>query len=84
VSYLLSRLAACGVPREDAVRLGLFVGGFTGIYHLLRGYLQRWRPDKSGANCVAAGAAAGARWICGWLNEDGCAELPGRRLCLPA
>ena len=47
--------------REDAVRLGLFVGGFTGSYHLISGALHRWQGHVSPAhNCMAAGTAAGA------------------------
>lgn len=46
--------------REDAVRLGLFVGGFTGSYHLVSGALKRWQGDLTPAqNCMAAGTAAG-------------------------
>ena len=46
--------------REDAVRLGLFVGGFTGTYHLISGALKRWQGNMSPAhNCMAAGTAAG-------------------------
>ncbi|KAL3149605.1 hypothetical protein ABBQ32_002374 [Trebouxia sp. C0010 RCD-2024] len=46
--------------REDAVRLGLFVGGFTGSYHLISRALHRWQGHMSPAhNCMAAGTAAG-------------------------
>lgn len=46
--------------REDAVRLGLFVGGFTGTYHLISGALKQWQGILSPAhNCMAAGTAAG-------------------------
>ena len=46
--------------REDAVRLGLFVGGFTGTYHLISGALRQWQANMSPAhNCMAAGTAAG-------------------------
>lgn len=43
------------------MRLGLFVGGFTGSYHLISGALHKWQGRLSPAhNCVAAGTAAGA------------------------
>lgn len=45
--------------REDAVRLGFFIGGFTGSYHLLTAALNKWRGDKPAQNCMAAGTAAG-------------------------
>ena len=42
------------------MRLGLFVGGFTGTYHLISGALKQWQGDLSPAhNCMAAGTAAG-------------------------
>ena len=47
--------------REDAVRLGLFIGGFTGSYHLISGALKKWQGSLPPAqNCMAAGTAAGA------------------------
>ena len=53
----INRLLYC---REDAVRLGLFIGGFTGSYHLIFGALNRWQGNISPAhNCMAAGTAAG-------------------------
>ncbi|KAA6418414.1 MAG: hypothetical protein FRX49_11574 [Trebouxia sp. A1-2] len=46
--------------REDAVRLGLFIGGFTGSYHLISGSLKKWQGSLPPAqNCMAAGTAAG-------------------------
>ncbi|DBA88737.1 hypothetical protein WJX77_009059 [Trebouxia sp. C0004] len=46
--------------REDAVRLGLFIGGFTGSYHLISGALNKWQGSLSPSqNCMAAGTAAG-------------------------
>ena len=49
----------CFCCREDAVRLGFFIGGFTGSYHLLNAALIKWRGDAPAQNCVAAGTAAG-------------------------
>jgi len=47
--------------REDAVRLGLFIGGFTGSYHLISGALKKWQGSlPPPQNCMAAGTAAGA------------------------
>jgi len=43
------------------VRLGLFIGGFTGSYHLISGALKKWQGSLPPAqNCMAAGTAAGA------------------------
>ena len=50
--------------REDAVRLGLFIGGFTGLYSGAKDCLHRWRPSTgASAQCFAAGTIAGANWI---------------------
>ena len=47
--------------REDAVRLGLFIGGFTGLYSGVKDCLHRWRPATgASARCFAAGTVAGA------------------------
>ncbi len=55
-------LASC---REDAVRLGLFIGGFTGSYHLISGALRKWQGSLPPAqNCMAAGTAAGIAALC--------------------
>lgn len=51
------------VYREDAVRLGFFIGGFTGSYNLLSAILNRWQPDKPAQNCMAAGTAAGQQTL---------------------
>ena len=45
--------------REDAVRLGFFIGGFTGSYHLLTAALNKWQGDRPAQNCMVAGTAAG-------------------------
>ena len=45
--------------REDAVKLALFVGGFTGSYHLLRGGLQQWMNQSHTQACFTAGCLAG-------------------------
>lgn len=50
------RLVMC---REDAVRLGLFIGGFTGSYNLLSALLNKIQAEKPAQNCMAAGTAAG-------------------------
>ncbi|KAK9805247.1 hypothetical protein WJX72_008453 [[Myrmecia] bisecta] len=49
------------VYREDAVRLGLFVGGFTGLYHLLHEVLAArcGTPQNEGQICFIAGTVAG-------------------------
>lgn len=53
------------VCREDAVRLGLFIGGFTGSYHLISGALRKWQGSLPPAqNCMAAGTAAGDTPTC--------------------
>lgn len=44
--------------REDAVRLGLFTGVFTGGYQYLRCLLQAWR-GPSASNTLVAGFVAG-------------------------
>ena len=55
------RLHTKNACREDAVQLGLFIGGFTGSYHLISGALKKWQGSLPPAqNCMAAGTAAGA------------------------
>ena len=54
--------AAPAVCREDAVKLALFVGGFTGSYHLLRGGLQQWLNQSHPQACFTAGCLAGKAW----------------------
>ena len=50
--------------REDAVRLGLFIGGFTGLYSGAKDCLHRWRPSTgASAQCFAAGTIAGANAV---------------------
>lgn len=44
---------------EDAIRLGLFMGGFTGLYHLLKGIVGAVAPENKPAACVVPGALAG-------------------------
>eukprot|EP00891_Asterochloris_glomerata_P002067 jgi/Astpho2/2067/e_gw1.00038.70.1_t len=55
-------LAAPPACREDAVKLALFVGGFTGSYHLLRGGLQQWMNQSHTQACFTAGCLAGKLW----------------------
>lgn len=54
--------AAPPACREDAVKLALFVGGFTGSYHLLRGGLQQWMNQSHTQACFTAGCLAGKLW----------------------
>ena len=43
------------------MRLGLFMGGFTGLYSATKDCLHRWRPSAGApAQCFAAGTVAGA------------------------
>ncbi len=49
--------------REDAIRLGLFIGGFTSLYQFTHAYLKR-KPEQRISHqqaCIIAGTVAGAR-----------------------
>ncbi|GJP48460.1 hypothetical protein CLOM_g7739 [Closterium sp. NIES-68] len=45
--------------REEACRLGLFFGGFSGLYHAARCLLRRCRDCDTPANAAIAGAVSG-------------------------
>ncbi|CAI5465400.1 unnamed protein product [Closterium sp. Yama58-4] len=45
--------------REEACRLGLFFGGFSGLYHATRCLLRRCRDCDTPANAAIAGAVSG-------------------------
>ncbi|KAJ4866133.1 Mitochondrial import inner membrane translocase subunit Tim17/Tim22/Tim23 family protein [Raphanus sativus] len=47
------------IVREEACRIGLLFGGFTGSYHLLRCCLRKWRKKETPLNSVLAGSIAG-------------------------
>ena len=73
--------------REDAVKLALFVGGFTGSYHLLRGGLQQWVNQSHTQACFTAGCLAGKSWgsVSGlsWLHSLSTSAFlqPGTDVC---
>eukprot|EP00899_Mesostigma_viride_P011530 jgi/Mesvir1/20378/Mv12286-RA.1 len=45
--------------RADALRLGFFFGGFSGVFHALRCTMLRWRATDDGWNSFVAGTGAG-------------------------
>ncbi|KAK1388434.1 Mitochondrial import inner membrane translocase [Heracleum sosnowskyi] len=47
------------IVREEACRVGLLFGGFTGSYHALRCTLRKWRKKETPFNVVLAGSVAG-------------------------
>ncbi|PKA50281.1 hypothetical protein AXF42_Ash013370 [Apostasia shenzhenica] len=47
------------IVREEACRIGLLFGGFTGSYHALRCFLRKFRKKETPLNAVLAGAIAG-------------------------
>ncbi|XP_031502668.1 uncharacterized protein LOC116265854 [Nymphaea colorata] len=47
------------IVREEACRIGLLFGGFTGSYHALRCLLRRMRKKERPSNAVLAGMVAG-------------------------
>ncbi|KAL3834699.1 hypothetical protein ACJIZ3_009435 [Penstemon smallii] len=47
------------IVREEACRIGLFFGGFTGSYHALRCLLRKWRKKETPVNVILAGAVSG-------------------------
>ncbi|KAL6862164.1 hypothetical protein ACP4OV_016813 [Aristida adscensionis] len=47
------------IVREEACRVGLLFGGFTGSYHALRCFLRRFRKKETPYNAILAGSVAG-------------------------
>ncbi|KAJ3678700.1 hypothetical protein LUZ60_002503 [Juncus effusus] len=47
------------IVREEACRVGLLFGGFTGGYHALRCFLRRFRKKETPLNAMIAGSIAG-------------------------
>lgn len=47
------------IVREEACRIGLLFGGFTGSYHALRCFLRKWRKKETPLNAILAGSVAG-------------------------
>ncbi|KAK9291383.1 hypothetical protein L1049_021126 [Liquidambar formosana] len=47
------------IVREEACRIGLLFGGFTGSYHALRCLLRKLRKKESPLNAILAGSVAG-------------------------
>ncbi|KAJ8772402.1 hypothetical protein K2173_027579 [Erythroxylum novogranatense] len=47
------------IVREEACRVGLLFGGFTGSYHALRCLLRKWRRKETPFNAFLAGSVAG-------------------------
>uniref|UniRef100_A0A2P2LSZ9 Transmembrane protein 135 N-terminal domain-containing protein n=2 Tax=Rhizophora mucronata TaxID=61149 RepID=A0A2P2LSZ9_RHIMU len=47
------------IVREEACRIGLLFGGFTGSYHALRCFLRRFRRKETPFNAFLAGSVAG-------------------------
>ncbi|KAE9612122.1 putative transmembrane protein [Lupinus albus] len=47
------------IVREEACRIGLLFGGFTGSYHALRCLLRKLRKKETPINAVLAGSVAG-------------------------
>ncbi|XP_039065250.1 uncharacterized protein LOC120210618 isoform X2 [Hibiscus syriacus] len=47
------------IVREEACRIGLLFGGFTGSYHLLRCLLRKLRKKETPVNALLAGSIAG-------------------------
>ncbi|XP_047324780.1 uncharacterized protein LOC124928586 [Impatiens glandulifera] len=47
------------IVREEACRIGLLFGGFTGSYHALRCLLRKWRKRETPFNAILAGSVAG-------------------------
>ncbi|KVI07064.1 hypothetical protein Ccrd_014562 [Cynara cardunculus var. scolymus] len=47
------------IVREEACRVGLLFGGFTGSYHALRCLLRKWRKKETPFNAILAGSVAG-------------------------
>ncbi|KAJ4956892.1 hypothetical protein NE237_013675 [Protea cynaroides] len=47
------------IVREEACRVGLLFGGFTGSYHALRCLLRKFRKKETPINVILAGSVAG-------------------------
>ncbi|CAL0316751.1 unnamed protein product [Lupinus luteus] len=47
------------IVREEACRIGLLFGGFTGSYHALRCLLRKLRKKETPMNAILAGSVAG-------------------------
>ncbi|KAL5724054.1 hypothetical protein ACHQM5_007364 [Ranunculus cassubicifolius] len=47
------------IVREEACRVGLLFGGFTGSYHALRCILRKFRKKETPLNAILAGSLAG-------------------------
>lgn len=47
------------IVREEACRIGLLFGGFTGSYHALRCLLRKLRKKETPCNAILAGSVAG-------------------------
>ncbi|KAL6008329.1 hypothetical protein ACLOJK_033838 [Asimina triloba] len=47
------------IVREEACRIGLLFGGFTGSYHALRCLLRKLRKEETPMNAILAGSVAG-------------------------
>ncbi|XP_041018145.1 uncharacterized protein LOC121260367 [Juglans microcarpa x Juglans regia] len=47
------------IVREEACRIGLFFGGFTGSYHALRCLLRKLRKKETPFHAILAGSVAG-------------------------
>ncbi|KAJ4953661.1 hypothetical protein NE237_030493 [Protea cynaroides] len=47
------------IVREEACRIGLLFGGFTGSYHALRCFLRKFRKKETPVNIILAGSVAG-------------------------
>nr|XP_029119996.1 uncharacterized protein LOC105043781 isoform X3 [Elaeis guineensis] len=47
------------IVREEACRIGLLFGGFTGSYHALRCFLRKFRKKETPFNAILAGSVAG-------------------------
>ncbi|PIA30997.1 hypothetical protein AQUCO_05300077v1 [Aquilegia coerulea] len=47
------------IVREEACRIGLLFGGFTGSYHALRCFLRKYRKKETPLNVILAGSVAG-------------------------
>ncbi|KAK9144719.1 hypothetical protein Sjap_004622 [Stephania japonica] len=47
------------IVREEACRVGLLFGGFTGSYHALRCLLRKFRKKETPLNAILAGSVAG-------------------------
>jgi hypothetical protein len=46
------------IVREEAVRIGLFLGGFSGLFSLIKSLLDKYRVSKSGLHSFIAGSLA--------------------------